>query len=101
MLTNKLAQTISYTHPITGDIARAMCVKWRKMDFVNEAGATRKQAMILAAFSDGVINEYISPVGKLNSTIYEEGNQTFVLDVDPFEEKFCSGGKDYRVRVYD
>lgn len=71
------------------------------MDFVNEAGATRKQAMILAAFSDGVINEYISPVGKLNSTIYEEGNQTFVLDVDPFEEKFCSGGKDYRVRVYD
>lgn len=71
------------------------------MDFVNEVGAMRQQAMILAAFSDGVINEYISPVGKLNSTIIEEDNQTFVLDVDPLEDKFCSGGKDYRVRLYD
>lgn len=24
-----------------------------------------------------------------------------MLDVDPYEERFCSGGKDYRVRVYD
>lgn len=71
------------------------------MDYLNEAGSKRKQAMILVAFSDGVINEYICPVGKLNSTIVEEGNQTFVLAVDPYEEKFCSGGKDYRVRVYD
>jgi len=69
-------------------VARGMSVKWLKNS-------------ILCAFSDGVINEYSCPIGKQLSTITEEGNQTFVLDVDPYNEKFCTGGKDYRVRVYD
>mmetsp|Transcript_26931 Transcript_26931/g.23774 ORF Transcript_26931/g.23774 Transcript_26931/m.23774 type:complete len:237 (-) Transcript_26931:103-813(-) len=69
-------------------MARAMSLKWR-------------QKSILVAFSDGVINEYSSPVGKLLSTTIEEDNQTFVMDVDPLQEKFCTGGKDYTARLYD
>jgi len=61
----------------------------------------RKQSMILVAYSDGVINEYVSPVGKLSSSVIEDNNQTFVLDIDPFEEKFATGGRDKRVRLYD
>lgn len=71
------------------------------MGYTSDAGSVRKQSMILCAYSDGVIHEYVSPVGKIHSTIIEEGNQTFVLDIDPFEEKFATGGKDYRVRIYD
>ena len=101
MLSSKLIQTISYINPETGDSARAMSIKWREMDYYNEAGVKRKQSMILWAYSDGTINEFINPVGKLNSTIYEEGNQTFVLDIDPLEEKFATGGRDCRLRLYD
>lgn len=101
LLNNKLATTIQYSNPMTGDSARAMCVKWRRMDYFNEAGTKRKQSMLVACFSDGVVNEYISPLGKLSSSIIEENNETFVLDIDGFEEKFCTGGKDYRIRLYD
>lgn len=100
-MNGKLAQTIQYANPETNEMARAMCVKWRRMNYVNEAGNQRKQAMILCAYSDGVIQEFVSPVGKLVSTVVEEGNQTFVLDIDPIEERFSTGGHDYRVRVYD
>ncbi|CAI2371095.1 unnamed protein product [Moneuplotes crassus] len=88
LVNNKLAQSISYVPSDSNDVARAMCVKW-----LNNA--------IICAFSDGVVNEYSCPVGKLVSSVTEENNQTFVLDVDPYNEKFCTGGKDYRVRVYD
>ena len=71
------------------------------MDYINEVGVKRKQSMILCAYSDGVINEYISPVGKLSSTLIEEGNQTFVIDIDPLEEKFVTGGRDWKLRLYD
>lgn len=71
------------------------------MQYTTDTGGVRKQSMLLCAYSDGVIQEYVSPVGKLSSTILEPDNQTFVIDIDPFEEKFATGGKDYRVRVYD
>ena len=100
-MNGKLAQTIQYANPETNEMARAMSVKWRRMNYVNEAGNQRKQSMILCAYSDGIIQEFVSPVGKLVSTVVEEGNQTFVLDIDPIEEKFATGGHDYRVRVYD
>lgn len=100
LINGKLTQTIAYTNPNTGDTARAMSLKWRKMHYTSDAGATRKQSMVLCAYSDGVIHEYVSPIGKLSSTIIEE-NQTFVLDIDPIEEKFATGGKDYKVRIYD
>jgi WD40 repeat protein len=83
----KLAQTITYQNSETNEMARLMSVKWRKMNYTSDAGSVRKQSMIMCAYSDGVINEYISPLGKLNST-FNENNQTFVLDVDPIEEKF-------------
>ena len=101
MINSKLAQTISYSNPETGDPGRWMCLKWREMDYINEVGVKRKQSMILWAYSDGVINEYVSPVGKLSSSVIEEGNQTFVIDIDPFEEKFVTGGKDCKLRLYD
>lgn len=101
LINGKLAQTITYANADTNEMARAMCVKWRKMQYTTDAGSVRKQAMLLCAFSDGVIQEYVNPVGKLTSTVVEPDNQTFVIDVDPFEEYFATGGKDYRVRVYD
>ena len=101
LMNGKLAQTIQYQNAETNEMARTMCVKWRKMMYTTDTGTQRKQSMLLCCFSDGVINEYVSPVGKLSSTVIEKDNQTFVLDIDPFEEKFCTGGKDYRVRVYD
>jgi len=101
LMNGKLAQTIQYVNTETNEPARAMWSKWRNTYYTNEAGNQRKQSMLLCAFSDGVINEYAAPIGKLVSTIVEENNQTFALDIDPFEEKFVSCGKDYRVRVYD
>lgn len=85
--TGKLAQTVTYQNSETNDMARLMSVKWRKMNYTSDAGSVRKMSMIMCAYSDGVINEYISPIGKLNSTLNEK-NQTFVLDIDPIEEKF-------------
>jgi len=90
LMNGKLAQTISYLNQETNEMARAMSLKWRKTSNT-----------IICAFSDGIINEYSNPVGKQLSSIVEEDNQTFVLDIDPFDEKFCTGGKDYTVRVYD
>jgi len=101
LFNSKLAQTITYANSASQEYARAMCIKWRQMGYTNEAGITRKQSMILCAYSDGTINEYSSPVGKLSSSIVEEHNETFVIDVDPFDEKLASGGKDCRVRLYD
>ena len=101
MMSNKLAQTISYSNPETGDPARAMWLKWREMDYINEVGVKRKQSMILCAYSDGVINEYISPVGKLSSTLIEDRNEVFVIDIDPLEENFVTGGRDWKLRLYD
>jgi COMPASS component SWD3 len=100
LISGKLAQTIPYQNTETNEMARLMSIKWRRMSYTSDVGSVRKQSMIMCAYSDGIINEYISPVGKLNST-FNENNQTFVLDVDPIEEKFCTAGKDHVVRVYD
>lgn len=100
LLTGKIAQTVTYQNPETNEMARLMCLKWRKMNYASDTGAIRKQSMIMCAYSDGVINEYVSPVGKLSSSITED-NETYVLDIDPLEEKFCTAGKDFRVRLYD
>jgi WD40 repeat protein len=96
----KLVQTITYQNSETNEMARLMSVKWRKTNYISDSGSVRKQSMVLCAYSDGFISEYISPLGKLNST-FNENNQTFVLDVDPIEEKFCTAGQDHVVRVYD
>lgn len=101
LMTSKQAHAINYSNAETGDAARAMSVKFRTISSTGESGTVRKQNLILAGYSDGVINEYVSPTGKLQASITEEDNEIYVLVVDEEGNKFCSAGKDYRVRVYD
>eukprot|EP01017_Pseudomicrothorax_dubius_P010530 TRINITY_DN13774_c0_g1_i5.p1 TRINITY_DN13774_c0_g1~~TRINITY_DN13774_c0_g1_i5.p1 ORF type:complete len:365 (-),score=62.76 TRINITY_DN13774_c0_g1_i5:167-1261(-) len=75
--------------PITG-------LRWRPSTQINNT-----KNILVSCSADGNISYWHATTGKLIHRITEAGNQVLGIDFRSDGELLASGGKDYKVRVYD
>lgn len=98
-LSGKSASNINYNNDKEED-SRCMQIEWNPCTVPSEGGS-RTQNYLTACYSDGTINSYFMPVGKVVSSIKEEGNEIFSISYNREHSQFISGGMDTVVRLYD
>jgi COMPASS component SWD3 len=69
--------------------------------FRPETDPSKPKNIVLCAGSGGVIQHWHITSGKLLNTIVEHENQVYALDYRNDSRIFATGGKDFKVRVYD
>lgn len=73
------------------------CLRWRPAN--EDLGSI--SSVILLANTEGRILQYVAKTGKKIFECVEEGNFTLALDYAVDGKRFCTGGKDNLIRIYD
>lgn len=78
-----------------------MAVKWKQWKRLDVEDHVREDQGIIAAFSDGTIQHFSFPGGKVVSQFEESKNELFCMDVNPDQTQMVTAGRDCHVRIYD
>lgn len=92
---NKICEINTNTAP--NDAKPVNSIRWRPAN--EDLGSI--SSVILVANTDGHVYQYVAKTGKKIFENFEEGNFTMALDYSPDGKRFCTGGKDNIVRIYD
>eukprot|EP00002_Diphylleia_rotans_P003676 TRINITY_DN12561_c0_g1_i1.p1 TRINITY_DN12561_c0_g1~~TRINITY_DN12561_c0_g1_i1.p1 ORF type:complete len:289 (-),score=47.45 TRINITY_DN12561_c0_g1_i1:326-1192(-) len=61
----------------------------------------RTKNVLVATYAEGITRHWHVTQSKCMDTIAEGENNLYALDYNPDATRFATGGKDYRIRVYD